>query len=255
VPATRLSEALPGHTMQADLLIEAGPEHLVQVEFVTHVTADLIRRMVEYRARVMDLHPKRSLQQHILVLGTGRIVGEVRDAQEFWMRLHILYARDQDPADMLKSPSLAPLAVLGRSPDHTDRGAVLRAALRTIQSRADPARRKKLLATAATLAAIHLDAVIIRTILEELEMPIDLSDTSLARSFLEQGRQEGRQQGTDETTAEVAAVMLRRRFGDDERIDVLAAGLARCPVRRLMEVLETGESLEAIREALEQDPG
>lgn len=239
---TPISESLPGYPMQADLLVESGTGGISQVEFVTHVTGDLIRRLVEYRARVMDIHPDRSLQQHVLVLGRGKVARMVRDAEEFWMRLHVFYARDQDPADLLKNPSLAPLAVLGRASGAAERQSLLRAALRTICTGADPSRRRKLSETATTLAAIRLPRATIESIWEEIDVPIDIRDTDLARSFVQEGREEGRL----DAAAEWAAAALRRRFGADERLPRLAAALAGLPADRAAEVIDSAESVEAL---------
>lgn len=251
--AAPISESLPGYAMHADLLVESEAGGITQVEFVTHVTADLIRRLVEYRARVMDRHPDRSLQQHVLVLGRGRVAGEVRDAEEFWMRLHVFYAREQDPADLLKSPSLAPLAVLARASGPAERVSLLRAALKAIHTGADPSRRSKLTDTATTLAAIRLDRATIESIWEESDVPIDIRDTDLARSFVAEGREEGREEGRRGAAAEWAAASLRRRFGPDERIPALASALARLTADRAAQVIDSSESVEGLARALDRE--
>jgi hypothetical protein len=242
----QLSESLPGQTMQADLLVESDAGCISQIEFVTHVTTDLPRRLVAYRARVMERHPDHSLQQHVLVLGRGTVSPEVRDAKEFWMRMHVFYARDQDPADLLKSPSLAPLAVLGRASGRKERQALLRAALQAIGAGTDLNRRRKLTDTATTLAAIRLDRATIETIWEETDVPIDIRDTDLARSFVREGREEGLRQGR----GEVWAANLRWRFGPDERIAGLATALARLPLDRAGGMVGQADSVEALARAL-----
>lgn len=244
--AVQLSESMPGQTMQADLLLRSDPGHIWQVEFVTHVTTDLARRLVAYRARVMEFHPGDSLQQHVLVLGRGKVAGEVRDAEEFWMRVHVSYLRDRDPEDLLKTPALAPLAVLGRASGTKERRALLRAALRAISTGADPACRPELTDAATTLAAIRLDRATIAAIGKETNVPIDLRDTDLAQSFLQEGREEG--------WAESMALVLHLRYGQDERIPILAGRLAHLSAERIAEVVTAAASLDALVHALDASP-
>ena len=61
-------EALPAATLHADVIAQVGPGRLTHVEFVRAPEADMARRMLEYRARIMTLHPGYTLTQHVVVL-------------------------------------------------------------------------------------------------------------------------------------------------------------------------------------------
>lgn len=242
----RLSEALPATTQHVDLLVESDPGQLAHVEFVRTVEPDLQVRMLEYRARIMRLHPGSSLRQHVVVLGPGDVPGRARDGAEFWLRLHVTYLRERDPAELLASPSLAPLAALARAAGPEERALLFRASLAVITAHSHATRLQGLATTAAALATIHLDAATIETAWKEAGMPISIEDTDLAREFEQRGEERGLKRGEQLGERRVLATLLRRRFGEDPRIEDVAARLARGPLDEALAAIDEATALDTL---------
>jgi hypothetical protein len=217
----RLSESLPTHAQNADLVVRIGPGRLAQVEFTRRPEPWFAERMIEYRSRIMTRERGCALSQHVVVLDRGRAPRFVRDGDEFAMRLHVTYLRDHEPVEFLTDPSLAPLAVLARSTGIAGHVHALREALDVLAGVNDPRRREKLTGVASVLAAIHLDADTIERVTKESDMPISLEGTVAGRSLEARGEARGRRT--------VIATLLRRRFGDDDRIPTVAERLASLP--------------------------
>jgi hypothetical protein len=74
---------------------------------------------------------------------------------------------------------------------------------------------------ASVLAAIHLDATTIERVTKEAEMPISLEGTVGGRSLEKRGEARGK--------AAIIAMLLRQRFGDDDRIPAVTDRLAALP--------------------------
>ncbi|MBK6872087.1 MAG: hypothetical protein IPJ14_15665 [Kineosporiaceae bacterium] len=226
--AVRIGEAFPSTTRYADLLVGCGPGRLAQVEFVRRPTRELPWRLLEYRARIMRLEPECRLSQHIVVLAGGRVQAELSDGSEVWTRFHVTYLREQDPAELLADPALAPLAPLARVQRGTSRPQLLRQALQTIRS-APEDRVRGLAALAIVLAAIHLDPDTIETARRETAMPISLEGTVAGRILEQRAEARGRTEGEahGRTQGEIAAVIrvLNARFGSDPRVEALARRL------------------------------
>ena len=282
--AIRLSEALAGTTRYVDLLIRPAPGRLTQVEFVRDAQADMGLRMLDYRARIMGEHRGVSVTQHVVILGRGKVPAIVRDRPDLMMRLHVTYLRTHDPALLLSSAALAPLASLGRLRTTQRRAEVLTEALGVIAASTAGAKLEGLALTASVLATIYLKPSTITTAWEEAHMPISFADTDLAKELtrqvrqqgleqgreqgleqgreqgleqgreqgreqgleqgLEQGREQGLEQGLEQGREEFAAVLLRRRFGDDDRIPATATRLAAQPADVVADAIESAASLD-----------
>ena len=65
-------------------------------------------------------------------------------------------------------------------------------------------------------------------------MPISLRDTDLGRELIRDGEER------------TLAALLRRRFGDDPRIDDLAARLARQPIEDAVDAIESAGSIDQL---------
>ena len=254
----RVSEALPATTQYVDLLAETGTDHLAHVEFVHGDGRDLGVRMVGYRARIMRQHTGRSLRQHVLVLGRANVPRVVRDGDEFALRLHVTYVRDHDPVELLTTPSLAPLAPLGRAVDATQRRWVLGEALSVIKRDAEPARRQELAAVAATLASVYLAADSIDAAWKEAAMPLDIINTPLGQKLAAEGRAKGHAQGLAEGHAEgrreLLGALLRSRFGHDERIAGVVDRLLELPDRAVVAAMLDAHTVEELDERVAQLP-
>jgi hypothetical protein len=112
----------------------------------------------------------------------------------------------------------------------------------------DPERRTRLLAAASTLASIVLPADTIDSALKDAAMPVPYRDTPLGRLLLDEGREEGRRSESTRLTA----LMLRRRFGLDPRVDGIAEALAELPDEERMTAVEDAASLDDL-ERLRRD--
>ena len=221
-PVERLSESLPASGRFVDLLARTAPGRLVHVEFVTAVEPDLPYRMLEYRARIMRLHLGEVITQVVLVIGTGTMPEVLTNGDDLTARCHPVHVRDVDPAELLATPALAPLAPLARATDRGHRERLLREALRVIRERTPPDRATELADAATTLAAIHLDAPTIDAVGKEVAMPFILEETIGGRSLAERVRREALAEGRQEGGAEVLTRLLEARFGDDPRWPGLA---------------------------------
>lgn len=239
--AIRLGEALPATTRSTDLLVGCGPGLVAQLEVVHEPDEDLPWRLLEYRARLHRREPGVRLSQHVLVLGGGSAPGILDDGAEVWARFHVTHLREQDPADLLADPALAPWACLARVPDDDSRREVLREALKRITTVA-PERIRGLTALALVLAAVHLDPDTIELARRETAVPISLEGTVggriLERRAMERGRAEG----------QVTAVsrILISRFGADERIDAIALDAVTRHAERAVDLALAITSLDAV---------
>ena len=239
------SEALPAATLHADLIAQTAPGHLTHVEFVRTPGTGLASRMLEYRARIMALHPGHTLTQHVVVLAQGTVPPLLHDGTEFTLRLHVTYLRDHDPASLLTDPALAPLAVLARAGDRSERVEHLRHALTVINTVTDERHRHDLVHIIATLAGIHLDPVTIETLTKEAGMPFILDeDTVAGRIIAAKAEARGEARGKAEERAQTFTALISRTFGDDPRIPALARRLADLPREQALDAALTAATLD-----------
>jgi hypothetical protein len=253
--SVRISESLPATTQYADLVIEVARGELAQVEFVTTVGPDLPVRMHEYRSRLMRREPGCSLTQHVLVLGRGKVPSEHRGL-DYWFRLHVTYLRDCDPGTLLASPSLAPLAPLGRVASQKERTSLLRQALEVIRDgEGDEQRRDALVGTAESLARIYLDGITIAGAREERVMPIEI-DPDVWDWAMERARESER---VVQPVVEVlrpfvddTETVLRHRFGEHPFTRRLALRVTyadpQSAVKRVLEAESLDELVESYLE-------
>lgn len=227
--AERLNVELAASTMKADLLART-PAGIVHVEFIKDAAPDLDLRMVDYRLRLRRQHRATPIAQYVLALRDIAVPERYADVDDGALSCTWTVVRlgEQDPAALLGSPTTAAIAALaGGTLAH--RAALLTAAAELITARTDPDRGNILLGAAATLASIVLPRATIVTALKEATMPVPVRDTPLGRELYEEGLYDGRQEGKQErrkAMLRLTALMLRRTFGDDPRIDAIAAGLA-----------------------------
>jgi len=241
--AQPLNTELPGSSMRADLLART-PEGIVHVEFVKDRSPNLDLRMVEYWLRVRYQERDTPLEQYVLVLGDDVVVPDrCVDRGRVVLSWSVVRLGELDPGPLLDCPTTAALAALCRGTPE-QRAAVLTVAAELIAA-TDPDRGRTLLDAATILASIVLPAPIIDTALKEATVPVLIRDTPLGREIYEAGVQEGRAEGVQEGRAEgvqegraegvrlavlrLTGLMLRQRFGDDQRIDAIAERLAGLP--------------------------
>ncbi len=224
-----LPATFPATTLNVDLLARDGARRLVHVEYVRTVEPDLTQRMLQYRAAVMGRYPEHRLDQHVVVLGPGRVRGYDDLAQHgFALDLKVTYLRDLDPGVFLSTPALAPLAVLGRG-DTLDRGRALARALVCIRDQGG-ARAAELLECATVLATIRLAATTIESIVEEVGMTVEsiaefYRQTRFGQALVHEGREQGREQGLEQ----IMEALLTERFGTQPGLPEAARRLAAWP--------------------------
>jgi len=254
--ATRLSAELAATKMHADLLAETSAG-IVHVEFVKDPDPDLDIRMVNYRLRIRRHHRDPPITQYALVLRDITVpdhFDEV-DTGQLSCTWTVVRVCDLDPAALLRHPTTAAIAALTRG-TAVHRAAVLTAATELITKDTSPDRRDILLSAATNLASIVLPPDTIVTALKEATMPVPVRDTPLARLFIEEGEQKGLQKGLREgeqkglregerrAVLRMTRVMLSRRFGDDRRIDLVAARLADLTDEERLTRISTATSLD-----------
>jgi hypothetical protein len=229
----------------ADLLVTAGPNRLMHVEYESGPDKDLVRRMYDYRGRMMREYPGYRLTQYVLVLGNGLVRGyDDLAAFGFALDVRVVYFREYDPAEFLSSPVLAPFAALGRG-SPAAREEALGAAIRLLWGSDHPERRLLLQITKA-LARTHLDSVAIDRIEKENGMNIQplvdfYRDTEVGQRLQDLGREEGRELGREQGREKVLLALLRSRFADGPQV--------RAAARRLAEWDDEAAAIEAITAA------
>jgi hypothetical protein len=227
--------------VEADLILEVGPQRLMQVEFETSPGSDLVQRMLDYRSRIMYRHPGYHLTQYIVVLGSGLVTGfDDLERLGFALQVKVVYLRDCDPQEFLRNPAMAPFAVLARG-SRAERERSLGAALRLIRDSGHPQKRV-LLQVLDGLAGIRLDRATVERTEKENGMSIEplvefYLDTELGQRMVDIGRQQGlgqgleqgREQGLEQGRERLLLALMRVRFGDDPELPTVARRLAAWP--------------------------
>jgi hypothetical protein len=199
----------------------------MHVEYETSPNSDLVRRMYEYRGRIMREYPGFRLTQYVIVLGTGTVRGhDDLDRFGFVLDVRVIYLRQYDPAMFLADPLLAPFAVLARG-SRAVREQSLAAALRLLRDSGDP-RVRVLLQVLDALAEIRLDRSTIERIRKESGLSIEplvnfYKDTEVGHRLQDLGREAGR----EEARERLVLALLRTRFGDGHQVRAAARRLAR----------------------------
>jgi hypothetical protein len=258
-----LTTSFPIVTLAADLLLRVGPARLAHVEYVRRATGDLVTRMLGYRWAISRDHPGDQLSQHIVVLGGGRVRGHDHPARTgFLLDLKILYLRELDPATLLASPSLAPLAALGRG-SPSDRAEACTEALRLIGT-SGGIRAEGLVRCTTVLATITLNTPTIWKIVEEVGMAVEsiaelFRDTAFGQALVQQGREQGlergmargMEQGMEQGREQLLVALLEDRFGSHRVIPALARCLTGwADAGSAVHAITTAASLEELSSAL-----
>jgi hypothetical protein len=238
-PVELRSGSFPAGTMHADLLAQVTPGRLLHVEYQRITEPDLAVRMLGYRAQIMRRYPGLGVTQHVIVLGDGWLQPCDDLETGFRLGLRITYLRELDPEPLLATAGLAPLAVLA-SGDQGRRAQSLAGAFEMIRSGTTPGSgQDQLLEAAAILATIRLDRLTIDQIAKESGMTVEsiadfYSDTKIGQELLRRGEAKGEARGEarGEAKGEARGVratleaLLKERFGDQDDLPAVAAGLA-----------------------------
>ena len=210
---------LAGETIRTDTIIEIGSRCL-HVEFQLRAApADIEPRLVAYWTRLSANYGGVAPEQHVVVLdpGGGRLSGAYRSG-----RLSLEYAAhhlwDYSADELLASPVLFPLAVLGRT---ARRDQVIELVLARSREQEDFSMAERISRNALTLANIYVSRPILETLLRRTSMPIDLRELPMIREAMDEGRKEGRErglvegreQGREEGIREALVAVAAERFG------------------------------------------
>lgn len=233
----------------ADLLITAGKNRLMHVEYETAPRKGLVTRMFNYRARIMTLYPQMRLTQHVLVLGNGRVRGHDDVRNGFTLDLRVIHLREQDPAYFLVDPVLAPLAVLARG-SRKRREQSFGAALRLIRDSGHP-QLGELFQIAETLALIRLDSSTIDRIRKENGMSIQplvdhYRNTEVGHHLQRLGREEGLEKGRQEEKEKMLLALLHSRFGDNPGAEKVVQRLATWTESAAIDAILSAPDLEPL---------
>jgi predicted transposase YdaD len=113
---------------------------------------------------------------------------------------------EQDPARLLSSPGLLPLAVLARTDSQTALLEEIAARVDTIE---EPDRQRNISACVEVLARLKFEEDLIRQFLREDLM----RESPLYQEILQEGLQQGIQQGIQQGEVSLALRLLTRRLG------------------------------------------
>jgi hypothetical protein len=250
----RMPASFKASVLHGDLLIQAGPRYLLHVEYETSPGPALVRRMYEYRGRIMHEHPGIRLIQYVVVLGAGTVSGhDDLAANGFALELRVVYLRNHDPAEYLRSPVSAPFAALARgTPAERERS--LARALTLLRTSGHPSALSWRQA-AETLARLRLDPATIHRIGKEIVMNIQerrplvdfYLDSEVGQDIMEIGRSQGRSTGR----AELVLALLRVRFPQDPRVQAVAEQLTSWDDAAVAEAIARADSLDVLVEAIE----
>jgi DNA-binding transcriptional regulator YiaG len=232
--AEALSSVFAAEKRTADLLLRVGKRRLLHVEYIRNPKADLFARMVGYRAHIMRRYQGMSLHQVAIVLGKGRLRTWDDPETGFFLGLDTVYLNEEDPQEFLTRPGLAALAELAKG-DLTTRAKSAIAALKAIQTLPEE-RHQGLREAMLALATITLAPSTIDLIRKETGMSIQslaafYRQTDVGQEILEQG------------SAKTLAAMIRRRFGDDDRIATIAGLLAQISEDASVRIVDEATSL------------
>lgn len=246
-PMQSLDRELAGSAVRTDLLVRLS-QSLVHGEYVKDPTDDLALRMVDYRLRIRRRHREVRVVQFVLVLRRGFAVPDRYDDPDGSLsaRWAVVQVAGLDRHRLLAAPTTAALAALVDG-SLEERAAALTAAADVIAALDGP-RRRRVVDAAATLSSIHLPPPIIESALQEAAMPVPIRELPLARALLDEGREQGRVEGEalgeHRAAVRMTSLLLRRRFGDDARIETVAEALAALPDERRLDLIASATRLD-----------
>jgi hypothetical protein len=233
----RLSTAFAVPVIHADLLAGVGDDLLLHVEYESRSSGEIVRRMYDYRGRIMREHPGKRLEQYVIVLARGKVTGYADlELHGFALDLHVICLREHRPAEFLTRPLLAPFAALAHGTTE-ERAKALGAAMRLLSHSSHP-RAPELLRITEALARLRLSRTIIHQVTKENSVEIESFIDVLRREEAAQieedawdagtveGERQGLRRGRQEGRGRILLALLRARFGDSPDVREAAELLA-----------------------------
>ncbi len=225
--------------IRADALILLQSSDVVlHLEFQTSPDETMPFRMADYRLRVYRRFPNKSMRQVVVYLkstGSDSVQQDTFSISGLTHQFEVIRLWEQPTSELLKSPGLLPLAVLGQS---SDRSQTLRQVSSIIDTINDKRLQSNITAATSILAGLVLKKDFIRAVLREDIMQDSVIYQDIVATATAKGKAEGRAEGIKEGEVSLVLRQLKRRLGqieseDENRINQLSL-----------------EQLEALGEAL-----
>jgi hypothetical protein len=254
---------LPGTTLRVDTLIETSQRRF-QIEFQHRANArEFEPRLVSYWSRLHDL-TKPALEQHAIVLDPkgGRLTGQYdHGGLSLSYTAHHLW--DYPAEELLKHPSLYPLAILGAA---GNREQILRLIIEKARSfdnnptdhpnssgelnrGATASDSFQTISIALTLASVHLSPGTIEDILERTNMTVLFTDLPLGKELLRRGRKLGLEQGLEQGR-EVVLALAEQRFGSLPKHAAVALRDSKLSLKDLTNLVLAASSISELQTSL-----
>lgn len=173
-------------------------------------------RMLRYYTRLQDIYWGQEILQVVIFLKQTNSRAVFTDRYQSSNTLHryrVVRLWEEDPAPLLASPALLPLAPLAKSdvPENLLRQTAIE--LDKIENRD---RQINISACSEVLAGLRFEANLIRQLLREDLMEESVIYQEILQKGLQKGQQIGRQEGRQEGELALINRLLARRFGTIE---------------------------------------
>ena len=241
---TVLKTELNVEPIRADsLTLLQTTNQILHLEFQTLPASNpsLPLRMLDYWVRLKRQYGCHIEQVVIFLKSTSSetvFINELNDINTRH-RYQVIRLWEQDPAPLLASPALLPLATLARSDAPNT---LLEQVVTQLDRIKEPRQRSNLAACVDVLAGLRFDKNLVRQLLREEMMQESVTYQDIlqkgTQKGLQQGRIEGRQEGKQEEALLLLMRLLTRRFGElDPQLQERVRGLS------LTQLEELGEAL------------
>ena len=209
---TVLKTELNVEPIRADsLTLLQTTNQILHLEFQTLPASNpsLPLRMLDYWVRLKRQHGCHIEQVVIFLKSTSSetvFINELNDINTRH-RYQVIRLWEQDPAPLLASPALLPLATLARSDAPNT---LLEQVVTEIDKIEEPRQRENLATCVDVLAGLRFDKNLVRQLLRE-EM---MQESVTYQDILQKGAQQGRIEGRREEAISLVMRLLTRRFGE-----------------------------------------
>jgi hypothetical protein len=201
--------------LDVDALVVDRDGTRIHIEFQTRADRSLGFRMLHYFTALGSLFGSPPEQDVVLLHPDADFPGigvyRWRDALAFGYQVHRLWEMDAEV--LLARTGLLRMVPLARAASPEDRVELLTLAARAIRERLGQDDPTHTADWTAILATLYLSGDVVSETMEDLHMPIDLSDSFLARESRAAGRRDA------------VRLIIVERFGDEALADRLSASV------------------------------
>lgn len=212
---TVIKTELSVEPIRADsLILRQGSNRILHWEFQTLPASEppLPLRMLDYWVRLKRQYGCHIEQVVIFLKSTTAeavFVNQLTDVNTSH-RYRVIRLWEEDPAPLLATPALLPLATLARS--DTPKTLLEQVAVE-IDKIEEPRMKGNLTACVDILAGLRFDKNTIRQLFQEEVMLESVTYQDIIQRGLQKGRQEGKEEGQREEALSLLSRQLTRRFG------------------------------------------